>query len=642
MRGKKLQIITAAILVTLIGVAAITISTIRHAQATLQAEKQKSNQAQTVAIETRVFNPAPLAGIRLLSGPFTVRDAVEFKGKIYVAGSGGLMILNPKGQTERMITAADGLPATELTSLAVLSGELWIGTNDGLIQYSRDTWRHFLPENVEQRKITSLLATNHGELYIGTTAGVIRFDGRTFEPFYPSQIGQTRITRIAGQSHEFYIGTFNSGLFVFESGTLHHVDRAQGLLDPMITDLRATNRGCYVATPQGLQFYEDDNFRTVAENLFVASFEPASDNIWISSRERGVIPVKSNASHRTIRISSSGPTLPSENDNAIFLKRIGDSLTAFGRNRFWVLNSGRWKVWSSPQFTLSDNNVSALMRTAKGEIWVGYFDHGIDILNSDFILKTHLQDETLTFINHLSSDQDGNVYISTANGFVILGNDGVRHVYHESDGLLSDRVMQAVPLDAHGKRVAIATSQGFTLKDGSAMKSIFAFHGLINNHVYTIAANGDQLYLGTLGGISRVRGLNVLESWTQVDSGLKRNWVNALMTMDRDKLLVGTYGSGIQLRTESGDWMQFEALPQDFEVNPNALYTDGKFVFCGTLDRGFYVYDPSDNIWKQFESNLPSANVTAFAPASNSVLVGTVNGLLQVSYDKLSTLPDLR
>jgi len=642
MRGKQIRIITAAIVLILIAVAAITISTIRHAQATLQTEKQKFDQTQTVAIETRLFNPAPLTGIRLLSGPLTVRDAVEYNGKIYVAGSGGLMILNPKGKAERTITAADGLPATELTSLAVLSGDLWIGTNNGLIQYSRDTWRHFLPGNVEQRKITSLLATNHGELYIGTVAGVIRFDGRTFEPFYPSQIGQTRITRIAGQAHQFYIGTFNSGLFVFESGTLHQVDRAQGLLDPMITDLRATNRGCYVATPQGLQFYEDDHLQTVAENLFVASFEPGSDQIWISSRDRGVIPIKANASARTIRISTSGATLPSENDNAIFLKQIEDSLTAFGQNHFWILNNGRWKVWSSPQFTLSDNNVSALMRTNKGEIWVGYFDHGIDILNSDFILKTHLQDETLTFINHLSSDQDGNVYISTSNGFVVLGNDGVRHIYHESDGLLSNRVMQAVPLDPHGKRVAIATSQGFTLKDGGAMKSIFAFHGLINNHVYTIAASGDQLYLGTLGGISRIRGLNVLESWTQVDSGLKRNWVNALLTIDRNKLLVGTYGSGIQLRTESGDWMQFEALPQDFEVNPNALYTDGKFVFCGTLDRGFYVYDPANSIWKQFESNLPSANVTAFAPAANSVLVGTINGLLQISYDKLSTLPDLR
>src|SRR5262245_45416377 len=148
MRGKQIRIITAAILVILIGVAAITISTIRHAQATLQAEKQKFDQAQTVAIETRIFNPSPITGIRLLSGPFTVHDAVEFKGKIYVAGSGGLMILNPKGKTERVLTSADGLPATELTSLSVLSGDLWIGTNDGLIQYSGDTWRHFLPGNL--------------------------------------------------------------------------------------------------------------------------------------------------------------------------------------------------------------------------------------------------------------------------------------------------------------------------------------------------------------------------------------------------------------------------------------------------------------------------------------------------------------
>ena len=107
MRGKKLQIITAAILLTLTGVAAITISTIRHAQATLRVEKQKFDQAQTVAIETRVFNPAPLSGIRLLSGPFTVHDAVEFKRKIYVAGSSGLLILNPKGQIERTITSAE-------------------------------------------------------------------------------------------------------------------------------------------------------------------------------------------------------------------------------------------------------------------------------------------------------------------------------------------------------------------------------------------------------------------------------------------------------------------------------------------------------------------------------------------------------
>ena len=239
------------------------------------------------------------------------------------------------------------------------------------------------------------------------------------------------------------------------------------------------------------------------------------------------------------------------------------------------------------------------------------------------------------------ADQSGNIYVSTANGLVIIGPEGNRRVFRERDGLLSDRVMQAIPLDPDGKRIAIATTQGFTLKEGEAMKSIFAFHGLVNNHVYAIAAKSDQIYLGTLGGISRLRDLSVQESWTQVDSGLKRNWVNALLNVDRT-LLVGTYGSGVQARTESGDWIQFEALPQDFEVNPNALFSNGSQVFCGTLDRGFYTYDPSKNAWKHFEKGLPSKNVTAFTQGEDSVIVGTDHGILQISYDKISTIPDLR
>lgn len=173
------------------------------------------------------------------------------------------------------------------------------------------------------------------------------------------------------------------------------------------------------------------------------------------------------------------------------------------------------------------------------------------------------------------------------------------------------------------------------------MKSIYAFHGLVNNHVYTMARSGDQLYLGTLGGISAVSRMQVVDNWTQMDSGLKRNWVNALMAVN-NRLFVGTYGSGIQARTASGEWIDFDPLPKDFEVNPNALFYDGKFLFCGTLDRGFYVYDTRSDSWKQFRHNLPSMNVTAFAADSQYLYIGTDRGLLQLKYDKLSTIPDLR
>ena len=642
MKGNKIRILTAAILLVLIAIATATFFSIRRAQTVLQAEKQRFNESRVLSVELRTLQFAPNPGVRLISGPFNANDALEFEGKIFVVGSGGLLILNPKGKVLQKFTAADGLPEPELTSLASLNGELWIGTrNNGLIRYAHGIWQQFVPRGRKHRQIASLLSTSNGELYIGTASGVIRYNGTRFEPFYPSQLEGIQIARIAGEGHRLYIGTFNSGIFAYESGTLNHIDRGDGLLDPMITDIHSNPAGCYVSTPRGLQSYSGQSFQSIAENLFVTSFEPDRDSIWASSQDRGLILLKTKSTVRPGRPILAA-SLPAQEENGVLIKRIGDTLIAFGRTQFWSMSSGRWQPWGNAFVsTLTDSNVSSLLAAPNGELWVGYFDHGIDILDASLNFSSHLHDETLSFINHLSADQAGNIYVSTANGLVIISAEGNRRIFRERDGLLSDRVMQAIPLDPDGKRVAIATTQGFTLKEGEAMKSIFAFHGLVNNHVYAIAAKSDQIYLGTLGGISRLRDLSVQESWTQVDSGLKRNWVNALLNVDRT-LLVGTYGSGVQARTESGDWIQFEALPQDFEVNPNALFSNGSQVFCGTLDRGFYAYDPSKNAWKHFEKGLPSQNVTAFTQGEDSVIVGTDHGILQISYDKISTIPDLR
>jgi ligand-binding sensor domain-containing protein len=641
-KGNRIRIITAAIFLILIAIAAATFFSIRRAQTVLQTEKQKFNESRTVSVEIRTLQMSPSPGVRLISGPFATNDAIEFEGKVFVAGSSGLLILNAEGKILQKFTATDGLPEPELTSLASLNGALWIGTNNsGLIRYSQGVWQQFIPRGKKHRQVTSLLSTTNGELFIGTASGVIRYSGNRFEPFYPSQLEGIRIARIAGEAHRFYIGTFNSGIFAYESGTLNHIDRGDGLLDPMVTDLHSNPVGCYVSTPRGIQSYSGQSFQSIAENLFVTSFEPDSDSIWASSHDRGLILLKTKSALRSGRPISTA-SLQTKAENGILIKRIGDSLIAFGRSQFWTMSSGRWQPWgTSFVSTLTDSNVSSLLAAPNGELWVGYFDHGIDILDSSLNFSSHLHDETLAFINHLSADQAGNIYVSTANGLVIIGPEGNRRVFRERDGLLSDRVMQAVPLDSDGKRVAIATAQGFTLKEGEAMKSIFAFHGLVNNHVYAIAARSDQIYLGTLGGISRLRDLSVQESWTQVDSGLKRNWVNALLNVDRT-LLVGTYGSGVQARTESGDWIQFDALPQDFEVNPNAFFSNGNQVFCGTLDRGFYVYHPAKNSWKQFDKGLPSQNVTAFTEGDDSIIVGTDHGILQISYYKISTIPDLR
>jgi ligand-binding sensor domain-containing protein len=315
-------------------------------------------------------------------------------------------------------------------------------------------------------------------------------------------------------------------------------------------------------------------------------------------------------------------------------------ISTTGSQISFLENGKQWKTWNDSSSLLTDGNISSLLRARNGELWIGYFDRGLDILSSSGDSVTHLSDETLFCINHISEDHTGRKYVSTANGLVIFEADHSRKVFRTADGLLSDRVMQTLPLDPEGKVVAIATTQGFTLKEGGTLKSIYAFHGLVNNHIYTMAAQEGSIYLGTLGGISRVNKMQVTESWTQMDSGLKRNWVNALISIN-DLLFVGTYGSGIQIKTELGEWHDFPALPADLEINPNALHYDGTYLFCGTLDRGFYAYDVRNSVWKQITRGLPGLNVTAFAADDDFLYIGTDRGLLQMTYDNIRTTPDI-
>ena len=55
-------------------------------------------------------------------------------------------------------------------------------------------------------------------------------------------------------------------------------------------------------------------------------------------------------------------------------------------------------------------------------------------------------------------------------------------------------------------RVIAATPAGVSFIDASGISSIYAFQGLVNNHVYALASDGARTLAGTLGGLSILDG----------------------------------------------------------------------------------------------------------------------------------------
>ena len=155
------------------------------------------------------------------------------------------------------------------------------------------------------------------------------------------------------------------------------------------------------------------------------------------------------------------------------------------------------------------------------------------------------------------------------------------------------------------------------------------FHGLVNNHVYTIAANGDTLLAGTLGGMSVLQGERVKTSYSTANSALKTNWITAI-ARSGGEWLAGTYGGGVQRLDAAGVWHTYDSMPANVVVNPNAMVATPRGVYAGTLEHGLLILDPGRQTWRAIRAGLPSSNVTAILYHDNRLYLGTGNGLAVV------------
>ena len=226
----------------------------------------------------------------------------------------------------------------------------------------------------------------------------------------------------------------------------------------------------------------------------------------------------------------------------------------------------------------------------------------------------------------------GGVDIATANGLVRFDNAGSeQQVLTRADGLIADHVTDIV---AYREGLVLATPAGLTFLDATGARSMYAFHGLVNNHVYALGVSGDELMAGTLGGLSLLNKGDVTQNYTTATSNLKHNWITAVVRVGPE-WMVGTYGAGVLGLDHSGRFSSFETGSGPFEVNPNAMLVTSSYVLAGTLGEGLYLYYRKSERWSAIRDGLPSSNVTALTAANGYIYVGTDNGLVRIAEQKL-------
>lgn len=588
------------------------------------------------------LNSAGPSGVEWISSPAVFNDAAFFEGRLYLCGPSGLMEYSPDGKLVARYRVGLELPAAPLVGMSIgraadaAEPELYLATRGGgVLAFSENSSRQILPEANPLRQLTAVLPLPTGRILLGTEkSGVLVYDGTHLTPFHP-QLSKLHITALAGDDSSIWAGTLDGGVIHWHAGQADRFTEAEGLPDPRVLSLATDGDRTFVGTPMGVAEFRDGKFtRVLTSGFFSGALLVDGQTLVVGTLDEGILEVPLAPSLKA------GPRPRGQEISGRIMRLLSaeGNLFALTDSGFYSFNprGGTWRpVIEREDTLLADRNVSALDFDSSGRLWVGYFDRGLDVLSPTGDRATHIEDEHVFCVNRIVHDsQHDTTDVATANGLVVF--DGAlrqREVLGRNEGLIADHVTD-VALIPGG--MTLATPAGITFLTPTGARSIYAFHGLVNNHVYTLGAEGTRLLVGTLGGLSVLNEGQVRMNYTTANSGLKANWITALAQVG-DEWFVGSYGGGIFSLDATGRCETFPDATGAFVVNPNAMLASGQRVYAGTLERGLYVYDRALGRWSDVIAALPSPNVTALAIHNGYLYVGTDNGLIRIPEQNLTS-----
>jgi ligand-binding sensor domain-containing protein len=611
-----------------------------RAQTALSSANADALSERELRFTLRPLGSAIDSGFESVSAPSTFRSAAIYQDHLYLASSAGLFEYDERGNLLHDFRVGRELPPSPLTQLTqgVIAGsqsrELIIGTeNEGVLLFDGHAFRQLRTESADARSVNALLPLRSGQLLIGTPKkGVLVFDGVKITPFHDT-LKDVHVTSMSGDEGDIWVGTLADGAIHWHAGQAERFTEAEGLPDIAVHSMAAIGNRAYAGTSAGVAEFVDGKFkRVIAAGMFALSVYADSERLLIGTVDEGMAEVPIDAP----RLRAPGRSPLNDLNEVRQILHSGAAVYAVAPTGVYqrTKDAFRWKRVLTPDASmLADRNVSAIAGDQAGKVWVGYFDHGLDVVDSAGTRARHIENDHVFCVNRIVIDpKRREVNVATANGLVLFDESGrEQHVMGKSDGLMAEHVTDVV---LRGNDKVFATPAGLTFIDAGGARSLYAFHGLVNNHVYALAASGRRVIAGTLGGISLMNDDQVVANVTTASSGLKHNWVTAIVQVDTD-WFVGTYGAGVMRVTADGKVEPMEVATAPVEVNPNAMLTTKDHVFAGTLSNGLYVFDRKRQKWWTVNTGLPSMNVTALAEIGGYIYVGTENGLVRVPESRL-------
>lgn len=259
---------------------------------------------------------------------------------------------------------------------------------------------------------------------------------------------------------------------------------------------------------------------------------------------------------------------------------------------------------------------TSLLIDDEGAVWVGHQSSGVSRIVGDTIYRYTEEDGLANNeVNQLLQDQDGKIWIATFGGLSVF-DDSQWETITAENGLIFNNT-HAVAQHPDGSIWAGSYGAGISVINGQTVSHLHMGNGLVNNYVTDLLVQGDEMLIGTLGGLSVWNG----RKFASINNSnrIPSQQVNALAYDDQDRLWMATYHGAArvsdrtwQVITEQNGLPQNEVLDVFVDVEGN-IWLGTAAGLVRIKDLAFTHYTSTDDIDVYPTSFLVDSDKSLFA-----------------------------
>lgn len=586
--------------------------------------------------ETIHYQHDPKSAIGLNSNQLTsIATLRERRGELWIGTSShGFLKFHPEtGKAEVFRKGTDqgsSLCSDHVVDLAVLNDKLlWIGTDQGLnVLNLADDRLSEVPGPLKTAPISSVTAlesANEGwELWIGTAAGELyrKESGQeTFTRVWQTTVPVTSVARDLRKT--LWIGTAGNGLHSWTEQ--RGADPTPIPLQDHDTILSLTvdsNGDLWAGTTDGLALFDRGNESftffnhspreadSLCDDHVAAIFEDRSRMLWVTTLGGGTsrFSLERQWFSHILFHPDRETGLPHASVRALATDSVGSVWIGTGKGIVpWTSESG---FSTTTPGSLSDANVSDMLFSKDGSLWVSTQGHGLLVQSKDGTVQNHRHNATLPgTIGHdntsdLFEDSQGRLWVGTMGAGLFrydAANNGFLPVVPSSGNAIS--LIHTLSEDASGALWISGNSGIFLLPKGDTqLRPLREVHPnlqpLSSDRVTAILPDAKQIiWIGTAdAGLDRLNlETGEVANFNHSIHGLPDDNVVSLAKDQNNLLWVVTRNGVGRLNAMQNEFRLFgeEDGLQQAGFNPGAIARDGRGRFCIGGGDGFNIIDPA-------------------------------------------------